>query len=48
MCDTCAQSDKERLTSPLSLLKDRQCLVFTCRDDEVKAADALGYTVVEL
>lgn len=48
MDETFAHIDKERLTSTLSLLKDRQCLVFTCRDDEVKAADALGYTVVEL
>lgn len=48
MDETFAHIDKERLTSTLSLLKDRQCLVFTCRDDEVKAAQALGLSVVEL
>ena len=46
--ETFAHIDKDRLTSTLSLLKDRQCLVFTCRDDEVKAAQALGLSVVEL
>ena len=48
MDETFAHIDRERLKAALSLLKDRQCLVFTCRDDEVRAADALGFRVTEL
>lgn len=48
MDETFAHIDRERLTSTLALLKDRQCLVFTCRDDEIKAARELGYSVVEM
>ncbi|MBQ7929413.1 MAG: hypothetical protein IJ334_00135 [Clostridia bacterium] len=46
--ETFAHFDKERLTATLSLLGQRQCLVFTCRDDEVKAAEELGFGVTRL
>jgi len=48
MDETFAHFDKERLTATLSLLGQRQCLVFTCRDDEVTAAEALGFGVTRL
>ena len=46
--ETFAHFDKDRLTATLSLLGQRQCLVFTCRDDEVKAAEELGFGVTHL
>lgn len=48
MDETFAHFDKERLTATLSLLNQRQCLVFTCRDDEVTAAQELGYRTAQL
>lgn len=48
MDETFAHFDKERLTATLSLLNQRQCLVFTCRDTEVLAAKELGYRTAQL
>jgi len=48
MDETFAHFDKERLTATLSLLNQRQCLVFTCRDAEVQAAEELGYRTAQL
>lgn len=48
MDETFAHFDRNRLTATLSLLGQRQCLVFTCRDDEVKAAEELGFGVTRL
>ena len=48
MDETFAHFDKERLTATLSLLNQRQCLVFTCRDAEIHAAKELGYRTAQL
>lgn len=48
MDETFAHFDKERLNATLPLLNQRQCLVFTCREDEVKAADDMGFSVTRL
>ncbi len=48
MDETFAHFDKDRLTATLALLDQRQCLVFTCRDAEVLAAQELGYRTARL
>lgn len=48
MDETFAHFDRERLNATLSLLDQHQCLIFTCRNDEVAAAKELGYRTAQL